>query len=163
MSNTTVERAIKVVLERFNSLKSTCGCSHTETLTTLRELIMLYMRLKSHSTVVRMLLETTVEIIEKEKHSKTLHEAAKAMGSIYITCGLVNQGHEMIQEMRLQIITGSASVRADLVYSLLRNAITQKKFAAKILQTFKASDTKLLFIFSQNSQHPFRKPDCHQG
>ena len=109
MSNSTVERAIKVVLERFNSLKWTFGCSHTETLSALRELIVLHMKLKSHSTVLRLLLETTIEIIEKEKHSKILHEAAKTMGSMYSTCGLADQGHEMIQQMRLQIITGSAS------------------------------------------------------
>ena len=56
-----------------------------------------------------MLLETTIEIIQKEKRSKTLHEAAKSMGSIYVACGMVEQGHDMIHEMRLQIITGSAS------------------------------------------------------
>ena len=98
-----------MVSERFNSLRVTYGCSHIETLTVLRELALLYMKLENHSTVVRMLLETTVEIIRKEKHSKTLHEAAKTMGSIYSVCGMVEQGHEMIHEMRLQIITGKAS------------------------------------------------------
>ena len=98
-----------MVLERFSSLKVSLGCSHVETLTVLRELVLLYLKLESHSVVVRMLLETTIEIIKKEKHSKTLHEAAKTMGSIYTACGMVEQGHEMIHEMRLQIITGSAS------------------------------------------------------
>ena len=109
MSKTTIERAVQVVIERFNYLKATFGCSHTETLTVLRELVLLYMKLESRSTVVRMLLETTIEIIRKEKHSKALHEAAKTMGSIYIACGLIDQGQEMIREMRLQIITGNAS------------------------------------------------------
>lgn len=109
VSKTTIEKASKVVLERFNSLKVTSGCSHVETLIALRELVLLYMKLESHSMVVRMLLETTIEIIKKEKHSKTLHEAAKTMGSIYVACGMTERGHEMIHEMRLQIITGSAS------------------------------------------------------
>lgn len=109
VSKITIERAIKVVLERFNSLRVAFGCSHPETLSVLRELVLLYMKLESHSMVVHMLLETTIEIIKKEQHSKTLHEAAKTMGSIYIACGLIEQGHEMIHEMRLQIITGSAS------------------------------------------------------
>ena len=109
VSKTTVERAVQVVIERFNYLKATFGCSHTETLTVLRELVLLYTKLESHSTVVRMLLETTIEIIKKERHSKALHEAAKTMGSIYIACGLIDQGQEMIHEMRLQIITGNAS------------------------------------------------------
>lgn len=109
VSKTTLERAIKVVLEQFNSLKVTFGCSHVETLLVLRDLVLLYMKLESHSMVVRMLFETTTEIIRKEKHSKTLHEAAKTVGSIYIACEMAEQGHEMIHEIRLQIITGSAS------------------------------------------------------
>ena len=98
-----------MVIERFDSLKAAFGCSHIETLTVLRELVLLHMKLDSRSTVVRILLETTIEIIKKEKHSKTLHEAAKTMGSIYIACGMIEQGQEMIHEMRLQLITGSAS------------------------------------------------------
>ena len=109
VSKTTIERAVKVVVARFQSLKATLGCSHTETLTVLRELVLLYVKQENYSIVARMLLETTIEIIRKEKHSKTLHEAAKTMGSIYIACGMVEQGQEMIHEMRLQIITGSAS------------------------------------------------------
>lgn len=109
MSKTTIERAVKVVLERFNAVKVIYGCSHSETLTVLRELVLLYLKLESHAMVVGLLLETTIEIIKKEKHSKILHEAAKTMGFIYIACGMVDQGHEMIHEMRLQIITGSAS------------------------------------------------------
>ena len=109
MSRSTIERAVQVVIERFTSLKTTYGCTHTETLTVLRELVLLYIKLGKHSVVVRTLLETTIEIITKEKHSKTLHEAAKTMGAIYIACGIVERGQEMIREMRLQIVTGSAS------------------------------------------------------
>ena len=68
----------------------------------------MYMKLENHSLVMHMLHDTTVEIISKEKHSKTLHEAAKTMGSIYIACGMTEQGRDMIQEARLQIITGGA-------------------------------------------------------
>ena len=109
VSKTTIERAVKVVLERFDYVKVTFGYSHTETLTVLRELVLLYMKMESQSTVLRILLETTVEIIRKEKHSKTLHEAAKTMGSIYMACGLIQQGHDLIYELRLQLITGRAS------------------------------------------------------
>ena len=108
MSKTTIEKAVKVVLERFSSLKATYGCSNTETLSILRELVLMYMKLESYSLVMHMLRDSTVEIISKEKHSKTLHQAAKTLGSIYIACGMVEQGREMIQEARLQIITGSA-------------------------------------------------------
>ena len=108
MSKTTIEKAVKVVLERFSSLKVTFGCSHTETLSILRELVLMYMKLENYSLVMHMLRDTTFEIISREKHSKALHEAAKTIGSIFIACGMTEQGREMIQEARLQIITGSA-------------------------------------------------------
>ena len=53
-----------------------------------------------------MLVETTVEIITKEKHSRTLYEAAKMIGGIFISCNVADYGHAMLLEMRRQIITG---------------------------------------------------------
>jgi len=67
------------------------------------------MRLKkqeTHTIIDRTLVEACVEIIKVEKHSKTLHEAARFLGSIYITCGLSEQGRTIIEDLRLQIITG---------------------------------------------------------
>jgi len=110
VSSTTIERAITVILERYESLRVTLGWSHTETLNCLRELVILRMKLKSqesHTVVVRMLLEATVEVIKREKCSRALHEAGGILAEIYLSCGFVEQGLEMIQEMRLQITTGS--------------------------------------------------------
>ena len=111
VSTSTMERAIVMIRERFESLKITFGWSHTETLTCLRELVLLQIRLKkqeSHAMVLSMLVETCIEIMKKEKHSKTLHEAAKFLGSIYTTCELSEQGHNMIEDLRFQIITGTS-------------------------------------------------------
>ena len=107
-SSTTVERATKLVLERFEYLKLNFGCSHHETLTALQELVLLYSKMKTqeaHANVVRMLLETTIEIVSKEKHSKRLHEAAVTLGGIYIGCELSEYGLEILREIRRQIIT----------------------------------------------------------
>ena len=101
-----------MVRERFESLKITLGLAHAEVLALLQELVLLHFKLKkkeSSVTMLRVLTETCVEIIKTEKRSKALHEAAKTIGGIYVSCGMVEQAHAMIAEMRLQIITGSTS------------------------------------------------------
>ena len=58
---------------------------------------------------MRMLIEATIEIVSKEKHSKTLYDAAKTVGDIYISCGMIEYGQEVIRELRRQILTGTAT------------------------------------------------------
>jgi hypothetical protein len=115
VSTTIIDRAILILSERFSHLKVTFGCSHSETLTVLRELVLIYWKQKtkeSHVTIARMLLETTIEIISKEKHSRTLYEAAKAIGGIYLKCGLVEEGRKLLREIHNQIVSKSyASTR----------------------------------------------------
>jgi hypothetical protein len=110
-SITTIEKAIKVLFERFEYLKGECGCAHSETLIALRELLLLYKKLKTqeaHATVIRMLTNISVEIITKEKHSITLHEAATALGGIFLSLDLDEHGLEILSEMRKQIISGKS-------------------------------------------------------
>ncbi|KAI4252851.1 MAG: hypothetical protein L6R42_007811, partial [Xanthoria sp. 1 TBL-2021] len=112
VSTQTIERAIRVVLYRYESLRSTLGWAHVETLTVLREVIVMYVKLKKQESVTiiqRMLLEATLQIIIQEKQSKTLHEAGKIVGQIITSCGLTSYGHDMVHELRLQIISGSAT------------------------------------------------------
>ncbi|KAL9593550.1 MAG: hypothetical protein Q9219_007499 [cf. Caloplaca sp. 3 TL-2023] len=112
VSSQTIERAIKVILERYRSLQITLGWAHVETLTVLREVVLMQMKLKkqeSVSIVTRILLEATVEIVTREKHSKTLHEAGKLIGKMYMNCGLASYAHDMIHELRMHIITGTTT------------------------------------------------------
>ena len=112
VSTTTIERAIQIVLERYEYLRITFGWAHTETLVILREVVLLYIKSKKqefHTTVVRILLEAAVQIISKEKHSHTLHEAGRTVGQIFVSCGMTKVAVEIVHEIRLQIITGGAS------------------------------------------------------
>lgn len=89
-------------------LKGTCGWAHSETLVVLRELILMNMRLKgaeSHTTVLHLLVTSTVEILQTEKHSKVLCDAAKIIGGLFVDCNLAEHGFEILRELRLQIIT----------------------------------------------------------
>ena len=116
-SSTAIERAIKVLSERFEHLKITFGCAHTETIMVLRELVLMYKKLKTQeadSFVKRMLLNVTIEIITKENGSKQLYEVAKSIGGIYISFDLQEYGHEILCELRRQIITGTPTPRNKL-------------------------------------------------
>lgn len=62
---------------------------------------------ESDSVVVRLLVECTLEILHKETHSKTLYDAATIIGGIFKDVHLVDDGLEMLWEMRRQIITKS--------------------------------------------------------
>ena len=76
----------------------------------LRELVLMYKKLKTqeaHSTVKRLLLNATIEILTKENGSTQLYEVAKSMGGIYVSFDLHEYGHEILRELRRQIITGT--------------------------------------------------------
>ena len=128
VSITMIERAVIMVRERFESLRLSFGWAHTETLTCLRELVLLQLKLKkqeSHTIIVRTLLETCVEIIKTEKHSRTLHEAAKFLGDIYITCGLSEQGRSLIEDLRMQVTTGTSNEKSTFKFE---NAVGKVSF-----------------------------------
>jgi len=91
-------------------LKIHCSYSHTETLTVLRELIKMrwsQSTKEAHSIVIRMLLETTIAIVSEERHSRTLYEAAKTIGGIYVMCGLHEEARKVLQQIHRQIVSKS--------------------------------------------------------
>ena len=106
ISTTTIERAIIIINERFESLKITFGCAHKHTLTCLRELILLQMKLKKQPSQT-LLLSTFVEIIKTGERSIVLHEAAKTLADIYISCALSEYGLSLVEDLRLQIVSGT--------------------------------------------------------
>jgi hypothetical protein len=54
---------------------------------------------------VRLLLETTIAVISKEKNSRTLYEAAKELGAMYRSCELIEEGRRLLREVHLQIVS----------------------------------------------------------
>ncbi|KAL8632383.1 hypothetical protein Q9189_001860 [Teloschistes chrysophthalmus] len=112
VSVTTIERAIKVVTERYEYLRLTYGWAHTETLVCLREVLHLHLKLKkqeSTNIVIRMLQEATIQIILKEKHSHTLFESGRTLGQSFVSCGMNGFAMELIDELRMQLVTGRPS------------------------------------------------------
>ncbi|KAL9579829.1 MAG: hypothetical protein Q9203_006540, partial [Teloschistes exilis] len=112
VSVTTIERAIKVVTERYEYLRLTYGWAHTETLVCLREVLHLHLKMKkqeSSTIVMRMLQEVTIQIILEEKHSYSLFESGRTLGQSFVSCGMNGFATELIGELRLQLVTGRPS------------------------------------------------------
>ena len=112
VSVTTVERAITIVSERYEYLRITYGWAHVDTLASLRQVLVLWKKSQKQDSsivVVRLLLEATVQIINKERQSQKLYDSGRTIGQIFLTCGMSGLALELVQEIRSQIITGAAS------------------------------------------------------
>ena len=112
VSVTTVERAIAVVSERYEYLRLTYGWAHVETLASLREVLLLWKKSKKQDSsivVSRLLLEATVQIVNKERNSQRLYDSGRTIGNVFIACGMSSLALELVQEIRSQIVTGVAS------------------------------------------------------
>ncbi|KAH0165473.1 hypothetical protein KCU67_g4718, partial [Aureobasidium melanogenum] len=111
----TTEKAITVLQERLQQLKSIHGSAHSETLSILSELVSMRYKTKKtvedEHTIIRMLQENTIEIITKEQRSQVLFEAANTLAAMYITCGYHAHGLQLVQVARRQIITGHAGAK----------------------------------------------------
>jgi hypothetical protein len=103
----TIERGIALCLEIYEQLKIEFGCWHEKTLTQLRELVLLYKKLgsqESHSTIIRLLQISVIGIITKVTTSITLYQAATTLASIYVACGMIKFGHELLHQLRHLIV-----------------------------------------------------------
>ena len=116
----TIERAIGLCIEVLEELRLQFGCAHEKTLFKLKDLVLLYKKLdnkESHSTIIRRLQTTIIEVITKESSSSTLFEAARIVAGIYVSCALVSQGFELLRELRRQVIVhgfGSSTHNFDI-------------------------------------------------
>lgn len=109
-SAATTSKAIAVLQERFQQIKSSLGCAHSEVLSVFSELVSMRYKTKKSTedeqAIVRMLQENTLEIITKEHQSQVLFEAANTVGAMYMTCGYHSHGLELVYAVRRQIISG---------------------------------------------------------
>lgn len=100
-----ITRATTIVSERYTEIRKTYSCSHETTLKVLRELVMLYYEHKEHHHLALKELRTDlIECITKVSSARELMEAATTIAAIYLSCGWVEQGLEIIRELKIQII-----------------------------------------------------------
>jgi tetratricopeptide (TPR) repeat protein len=104
---TQTERAVSLSIEHYELSKSKYGCWHQVTITALRELITLHIKVKtkqSHSIVGKLLQSTFVELLTIYKEaSQELYTAAITLAELFVTAELVEVGMEIIHDLRNQI------------------------------------------------------------
>ncbi|KAM0346326.1 hypothetical protein ACHAPU_005757 [Fusarium lateritium] len=101
--NVPVERAIQICVETYMHLKLMLGCWHEETLTQLEYIIMLYHSCNTkdyHVKMVKLLEVHITEIITTCKVTTTLFKAAITLASIYVSVNLVQDGYEILRQLR---------------------------------------------------------------
>jgi hypothetical protein len=151
-SSAILERAVIILTERFEHLKSLCGYSHVETLTVLRELVKMrrsQSTKEAHSIIVRILLETTIAIISEERHSRTLYEAAKTIGGIYVACGLHDEARKVLDQIHRQIVSKSYASGGKLDFKIDHSVgrgsyVFLVTFEETILSSYSISYSKIM-------------------
>ncbi|PWY75001.1 NACHT domain protein [Aspergillus heteromorphus CBS 117.55] len=118
VSSTQIERAVKVLRSRINTVRETHGWAHEESLSKMQQMISFYTERKETDTVVQELKQATVQILSSETSSTRLIAAASTIASSYIASNQITKATELTQEIYRQIVmkdtTNSKSVQFDL-------------------------------------------------
>ena len=120
-TTTTFEKALAICLETYEHLKIEFGCWHEKTLIQLKEIVIIYKKLESYTTIIRMLEVAVVEIITKTKKSIDLYHAAATLASIYISMGMAKQGHELLHQLRHLIVLRDFASSTEITIKLGSN------------------------------------------
>ncbi|KAI1260279.1 hypothetical protein F5Y18DRAFT_259226 [Xylariaceae sp. FL1019] len=104
----TLEKATTMTMERYVEIKKTHSCTHESTLTTLKELVVLYQKQKRVELAIRELKNLVAECVLTVSSSKELIETARSIASIYVGA-FASYGFELVRELKLQVIYKSVS------------------------------------------------------
>ncbi|KAI0001547.1 hypothetical protein F4779DRAFT_604183 [Xylariaceae sp. FL0662B] len=104
---TTVERAVVVCFEAYERLRIELGWWHKTTLLKLKELVLMYSKLrteKSQTTMISLLQESVIKIITTATVAMDLYSSATTLASIYKEVQLQNQAHDLLRQLRFLIL-----------------------------------------------------------
>lgn len=104
MHSETVERALHIYSEQFSESKKRYGYSSMTTLSSMREMVLLYSRQQKTDLVVKQLTTAISEIVTKETSSEKLIESSAHIAETFQLCHQEKVCHEIIEELRSQII-----------------------------------------------------------
>ncbi|KAM0371894.1 hypothetical protein ACHAPY_009841 [Fusarium culmorum] len=116
-----IDRAIQICAETYEHLKFTLGCWHEDTLKQLEYVIVLYHSCNTkeyHLKMVKLLEVHTTEVITTCKVTTTLFKVAITMASIYVKVSLIQQGYEVLRQIRHLIVFRGSIPCNDLTIKL---------------------------------------------
>ncbi|KAI3323513.1 hypothetical protein HD806DRAFT_535339 [Xylariaceae sp. AK1471] len=98
-----IEKATTMTYERYVDIRKTHSCTHETTLTTLKELVVLYQKQKRTDLAIKELQSLIVECVVSTSSTKELIETAKYVASLFAET-YVSQGVQLVRELKLQVI-----------------------------------------------------------
>ncbi|CZS81193.1 unnamed protein product [Fusarium graminearum] len=116
-----MDRAIQICVETYEHLKFTLGCWHEDTLKQLEYVIVLYHSCNTkeyHLKMVKLLEVHITEVITTCKVTTTLFKVAITMASIYVKVSLIQQGYEVLRQLRHLIVFRGSIPCNDLTIKL---------------------------------------------
>ena len=103
-SSETVSKAVSVYESQFSENKSKYTYSHQETLSSLRELSLLYVRQQKTEKAVQELNTAVITICQHETSSERMYESAVSLIQTYQAASLIQQCTQMVEEMHYQLV-----------------------------------------------------------
>ena len=121
-TTTTIGRAIELCLEAYTQLSVSLGFWHEKTLLKLKDVIIMYKRLdtkESHVKILELLQVAFIKIATSSCGSMALYQAAATLASIYMTAGFGQHGLKLVRYVRHWITFGNDfEVATDIVLKL---------------------------------------------
>ncbi|KAF5027824.1 hypothetical protein F66182_51 [Fusarium sp. NRRL 66182] len=140
-----LDRAIQICIETYKDLKLTLGCWHEDTLQQLQYVMMLYHTCKTeeyHLKMVRLLEIHVTEVMTTCTTTTVLFKVAITLASIYVSVNLIQQGNELLRQLRHLIIFRGAMPCTDITIKLDVHV------------------SKLVFVFLSAFEHGLCSKDC---
>jgi len=111
VSTEVIEKATTMTYERYTEVRKTHSCTHETTLSTLKELVVLYQKQKRTDLVIKELQGIIVECVLSTSSTKELIETARFLASIFAE-SYVSEGVQLVRELKLQVIYKTVSKSA---------------------------------------------------
>lgn len=127
-SSETISKATSVYQEQLKEMKSKHTYSSEETLNSLRELSMLYVRQGKTESASQELSKALVEIVRHETSSQKMYEAAESLVQSYRACNMTQRCASLVEEMHYQLIVKEK--RSSSSFSVVESSKTSLAFVA---------------------------------
>ncbi|KAI0523922.1 hypothetical protein F5B22DRAFT_422975 [Xylaria bambusicola] len=107
----TLEKATAMTYERYTDIRKSYSCTHETTLSTLKELVVLYHKQSRTDLAVKELHSLVVDCVRSTSSTKEMIETARFVASTFAEF-YVSQGVQLVRELKMQVIYKQVSKNA---------------------------------------------------
>lgn len=147
ISSAQVEKAVKVLRKRVNSVRETYGWAHEESLSKMKEMVTLHAKHNDTQAVTQELQETAVQVLSSE-FSSQLSNAAATIASSYVSTGQIQKATEFSEEIYRQIIMKDTSNLKKVNFDLTSNGRQSLIFLAQMEHSLRRQTSSITEILA---------------